>query len=304
MRADTIIAGREFYFKPGEYPLTVLRVTADDAHRPSHPHDLTEIEHKHDFCELVIVAGGHARHSLEGRDFPVSAGDVFVLQGHQSHYFHDCDNLELINVMYTPTRLPLPESELRRLPGYCALFILEPTCRRQHRFISRLHLSRTRLAHAELIVQEIEVELNEGQSGYEAVLLTRLLDLMVFLSRAYRTSASTEAKALLRVGGLICELEKHYARDWSLPELVELSAMSRSTLMRIFRKATGQTPIDYLVRLRIQKAMALLTQTEWSITRIATAVGFNDSNYFSRQFRQTRGCSPSAHRQSHQYAVF
>ena len=71
-------------------------------------------------------------------DFPVTAGDVFLLQGRQRHYFHDRQDLDLVNIMYDPEKIGLPENELRRMPGYCAMFILEPTYRRQHRFASRL----------------------------------------------------------------------------------------------------------------------------------------------------------------------
>jgi AraC-like DNA-binding protein len=66
--------------------------------------------------------------------------------------------------------------------------------------------------------------------------------------------------------------------------------------MRVFRKATGQTPIDYLVRLRIQKSISLLRNTDQPIIEIALESGFNDSNYFTRQFRKLTNESPSAYR--------
>ena len=72
--------------------------------------------------------------------------------------------------------------------------------------------------------------------------------------------------------------------------------MSRSNLMRVFRAATGQSPIEYLLRLRIQKAMALLRNTDLTITEIAMEVGFNDSNYFTRQFKRVQGSSPTRFR--------
>ena len=70
-----------------------------------------------------------------------------------------------------------------------------------------------------------------------------------------------------------------------------------SNLMRVFRKATGQTPIEYLVRLRIQRAMDMLRNTDLTVTEIALEVGFNDSNYFTRQFRRILGESPRSFRQ-------
>ena len=75
--------------------------------------------------------------------------------------------------------------------------------------------------------------------------------------------------------------------------------MSESNLLRIFKEATGQTPIDYRLRLRIKHAMRLLCDTDDPISRIASQVGFSDSNYFTRQFRTIIGTTPRAYRQQH-----
>ncbi len=237
-------------------------------------------------------------HWLEGMEFPVTAGDVFLLQGQQHHYFHDRRNLDLINIMYDPEKIGLPENELRKMPGYCAMFMLEPAYRRQHRFASRLHLKRVPLAHAERLAEEMEKESEETGPGYEVALRAKLLELLVFLSRAYTKTDTTEAHALLRVGNVIGALENNYAKEWSLDELTAIAHMSRSNLMRVFRKATGQTPIEYLIRLRIQRAMELLRNSDLSITEIALEIGFNDSNYFTRQFRRVLGESPRSFRQA------
>ncbi len=298
MVAQSTIADRGNYFGPTDFPLAVRRVQTTSEHAPSHPHDLTEIEHSHDFCELVIVTQGSAMHMLEGTAFPVTAGDVFLLQGHQKHYFYDRANLDLINIMYDPEKIDLPENELRRMPGYCAMFMLEPSYRRQHRFASRLHLKRVPLARVERLAQEMEKECENEEPGKEVALRAKLMELMVYLARAYSSTDTTEAHALLRVGNVIGALENDFSKDWKLDELLSIAHMSRSNLMRVFRKATGQTPIEYLVRLRIQKAMDMLRNTNLSITEIALEVGFNDSNYFTRQFRRILGESPRTFRQN------
>jgi len=77
--------------------------------------------------------------------------------------------------------------------------------------------------------------------------------------------------------------------------------MSESSLLSTFKEATGQSPIDYLIHLRIQRAAELLCRSVQSISEIAFAVGFEDSNYFSRQFRQTMHTSPREYRR--RYAI-
>lgn len=295
----SVIADGIHYFGQSGFPLAIRRVETMTDNTPSHPHDLTEVEHRHDFCELVVVTGGSAFHVLENDRFPVTAGDIFLLQGRQRHYFCDRRNLSLINVMYDSEKINLPENELRRMPGYCALFILEPTFRRQHRFASHLHLKRIALGRVERLIETMEEECTHQTAGYETVLRSKLLELIVLLSRSYVNAETTEATALLRAGKVIGALESEFRKDWKLDELVNISHMSRSTLMRVFRKATGQSPIEYLVRLRIQKSMKLLHNTNMNITEIAMEIGFNDSNYFTRQFRKTNGMSPTAYRNQH-----
>lgn len=291
---DIIIASGANYFKIDGFPILVGRCVtnrkADDP--PPHPHDLTEIEHSHDFAELSIVIQGSGIQCLEGVDLPITAGDVFLLQGQQRHYFHSRQDLIMLNVMYDPEQLEFPESELRKIPGYCAMFLLEPSFRKQHRFTSRLHLERFHLAQVQAICEEMSFESNSNIPGRQVVLRAKLLELIVFLSRAYLSGESTEAHALLRVGEIIGNLESNFKRNWKLDELAKLGHMSKSNLLIIFRKATGQTPIDYLMRLRIQRAMEMLKTGGRTVTEIAFAVGFNDSNYFTRQFKKVSGLTP------------
>ena len=72
--------------------------------------------------------------------------------------------------------------------------------------------------------------------------------------------------------------------------------MSGSYLARVFREVTGHAPIEYLIHMRVRKAMELLRDTPWSVTKIAASVGFTNANYFSRQFKAVTGGSPTAYR--------
>ncbi len=292
--AKAVQAHGVHYFGNDGYPIAV-RVIYEEQ-RPYHEHDLTEVLHAHDFAELVVVAKGSGVQQIDGRDYPVSAGDVFLLQGRQKHAFAKREGMVLFNVMYDARRLSLPGDELRRLPGYSALFVLEPTHRRRHNFTSRLHLERTALAHAESLLQPMVKECGNRPVGYEASLFAYLLGLMIFLSREYAKIKTPNGRALLRLGELIGQLERHYARRWRLADLAAAAHMSESSLLATFKEATGQSPIDYLIRLRIQRAAELLRHGSQSISEVAFSVGFDDSNYFSRQFRKTMQTSPREYR--------
>ncbi len=286
----TTVLNNQLYFGAGGFPIAVF--TEGISNTPRTRPNYTEVEHSHNFWEIVFINGGHGMHCLEGQSFPVSVGDVFLLQGRQKHFFHDLHDLELMNVLYDPELLGLPESELRKLPGYCAMFMLEPQHRKHHRFSSRLHLKRLDLAPALQIVDKIETSSTKKDAGWEVTALTALQELIIYLSKCYLSAESPDAESLLRVADVIALLEKEYMNPWNLNDLVKTANISKGNLIRIFKNATGQTPIDYLVEIRMQHAMDLLGKTNLPVTEIAYRVGFSDSNYFSRHFRDKTNSSP------------
>ena len=60
-----------------------------------------------------------------------------------------------------------------------------------------------------------------------------------------------------------------------------------------FKKITKFTPMQYIISLRIESAMNLLGNTDYSISQVAEAVGYDNALYFSRIFRKYTGMSPS-----------
>jgi transcriptional regulator GlxA family with amidase domain len=74
------------------------------------------------------------------------------------------------------------------------------------------------------------------------------------------------------------------------------AAVSRSGLQRKLKQAMGVTPQELLSEARIKRACQLLRQTDKSIAEVAYSCGFNDPKYFSRNFRQSMGQSPSEYK--------
>ena len=287
--------GSNYFAKTG-YPIAAVRVRIARGERVSHEHDLTELEHEHDFRELVIVLHGTAHHRLQGRNLRVQTGDVYILQERSRHYFYDIEELELINVMYDPARIPLPHALLRGMPGYSALFLLEPQYRKRHQFSSKLQLDPPALNQAIRIGEQLIAEAAQDAPGKNVMLLARLLELMTFLSRQYGEAQTRQSRELLRIGDVIVSMEQDYRRPWTVSELCARAHMSRSTFLRTFEKAMGLPPIEFLIQRRLDAAARMLRDTDKPVTEIALDAGFSDGNYFARQFRRSRGMTPTEYR--------
>jgi len=284
------------FFKENTHPIALRSIHGDQHYQ--HPGDLTDVEHWHDFAELVIITEGYGIHSIDGIDYPVSAGDIFVFQGKTKHYFKERHGLTMHNIMYDNRRLQHSFKNLQGDAGYNAMFLLEPAYRRRHRFESRLRISRRSLGHVETIIHKIRDEQEQQLAGNDTLMLSMLLELIVFFSRQYSKVDIPQAQALYRIGKIISRLETQYQKDWNITQLTKVAGMSKSSLIVTFKNATGYSPIDYLIRIRLQKAAELLIETEESLGEIAVQCGFHDSNYLTRQFRRVNNLTPRQFRKN------
>lgn len=253
--------------------------------------------HAHEFSELVIITGGNGWHVTGRESWHLSSGDVFVISGARPHTYKDMEQLCLLNILFQPEKLNLAWFDLPALAGYHALFTLEPAWRSRHQFKSRLHLSpqelRTVLSH----VEQLESELKNRPPGFAFLAMANFMQVVGFLSRCYNRSWNPDSRALLRIAQAISHLETNYREPIELDSLAEIAHMSKRSFIRAFQAATGISPIAYLIQLRVNRAANLLQRTDDSVTEIAFKVGFNDSNYFTRQFRKLSGTTPRTYRQ-------
>lgn len=278
---------KQDWFHDDGFPIVVER------RDPQEPFGL----HCHEFAEIVIITGGRGLHITGEDSYELAAGDTFVIGGDRPHDYLNMDQLRLVNILFDPIDFPMTVGDLQSLPGYHALFTLEPACRKQHKFTSRLQLNPAELAETLRQVDLLDEELTSRSPGFATVATAAMLNLATFLSRCYSRSGNPESKKLLRIAESISAIQRNFAEPISLDHLVETSGMSRRSFIRTFENAMGTSPIKYLINIRIQEACRLLRTTDRTITDIAYEVGFSDSNYFSRQFRSTLGVSPRQYRQ-------
>ncbi len=88
-------------------------------------------------------------------------------------------------------------------------------------------------------------------------------------------------------------LELHYQEKLHIKDLAASFHLSESTLYRIFKKATGGSPYQYLFQYRLSKAIALLESSNLNVSEIAQEVGIDDPFYFCKIFKERFGSSPS-----------
>lgn len=91
-------------------------------------------------------------------------------------------------------------------------------------------------------------------------------------------------------------LEANLSRAITIGDLAGRAGLGERTFMRRFKRATGETPLDYLRQLRIETARKLLESTAETIDEITRRAGYEDISSFRKLFKRTTGLSPSAYR--------
>ncbi|MEE9367230.1 MAG: AraC family transcriptional regulator [Pontiella sp.] len=144
--------------------------------------------------------------------------------------------------------------------------------------------------------------IGEMQSTHElrnAHVTTLLRAILVELKRIVAGEVLDDGKHTYsekRVQALIASMPARCDQQWTLAEMAEHCGIQRTQLSKIFQKLTGSTPMEYLFRIRMERAKTLLRETDIKIIDIAFECGYGTSQYFSNTFKQAAGSSPSEYR--------
>lgn len=145
-----------------------------------------------------------------------------------------------------------------------------------------------------------------GRPSEERVLcLLRVLNILAqdaeAVSLASRRSMPAASGAdRTRIDRVLDHIHLNYAAGLTLEHLAEVAALSPSGLHRLFRRHTHLTISDYVMRLRIGEACAMLSGSSRPIAHIAAAVGYQTLANFNRQFKALKGVTPRSYRNSFQ----
>jgi AraC-like DNA-binding protein len=156
-------------------------------------------------------------------------------------------------------------------------------------------------------------EQRERRSGWQASMLSGLLDVLVNVARVNQSantarSASNSNVSSTPLAGrseqavldVASHIETHFRESLTLAELSSRVHLSGPHLSRCFGRKMGMSLIDYIHRVRSEEACRLLRCTAEPVTTIASRVGYAEVAYFSRRFRAQTGHSPRQYRNAWQ----
>ncbi|WP_310604479.1 AraC family transcriptional regulator [Anaerosporobacter sp.] len=259
-------------------------------------HNTDMFLHDHsNFYELTIILSGSATHIVNNERYTIHKGDVFVVGRDIVHGFENPSNFKLCNIMYKPEILLNTTHDIQESAGFHSLFVLEPYLSKNSHFTSHLQLPIPIFEVTNGLISMLVQEYNSENIGRTTMLQALFWNLVVLLARAYQVEEHHK-DSFLNIAVPLAYINQNYRETITVTELASMAHMSERNFTRVFHKAYGMSPSNYIIQLRIQHAYELLQNTEFSILEVAYMCGFRDSSYFTRQFKQASGFTPREYR--------
>lgn len=243
---------------------------------------------------LVLVLAGAARveERVLGGEWEaaeVSAGDFFLTSSDEPYEMrwqtHGGDTFE---VMHLYLGLPLIEQASRELLG-------------AHAGPVRLRdVSGGRDGLVAFVMEQLRTELVLERSPSSLFARSLAQALVVHLVRSYLadTQPGRRVNALqaYKLRKVTDAMSMHLGAEFSLAKLARLAELSEYHFSRMFKRATGLSPSQYFIRLRMVRARHLLLETRRSVIDVGLEVGYSSPSHFSQVFRREVGVTPSEFR--------
>jgi AraC family L-rhamnose operon regulatory protein RhaS len=251
--------------------------------------------HKHDFSELFLVVEGTGIHQVSSHQYSLQTGDVFVINRGIEHGFRNVKNLKLINLMFDDTNPFFELPTMRMLPGYQALFKIEPWLRQTSEYPAKLTLDKVKCTQAFELMENIRTEYLGTKSGFEIMINSYMQQLVVLLSREYQLQESEIPSTTIALSRALIYVEQNYSDVGINSEKIANSAfISKRQLERLFKKFFNTSPNRYLRSIQLQHAKSILeSELTLSVSSVAEQSGFSDPNYFSKCFKKKYGFPPN-----------
>ncbi len=122
---------------------------------------------------------------------------------------------------------------------------------------------------------------------------------MMLISRFYRHATPQRPASDTRLLKVQRYIRQNLSRPLPLDELAEQASLCKDSLIRLFKRELGVTPVEYMLNKRVEQAQILLLTQRISIKEIALKLGFYHQSYFSSQFKAVTGMTPLQYRRQH-----
>lgn len=238
--------------------------------------------HYHKTYELYFLEAGEHSMMIDDCIFNVKPYDVTLFPANIMHKSHDTHG-------YTRTSLYFSEDFLDMyFTKHAKALLLQ--CFDHYKYT----LSKETFKIVKKILLLLEKEDADAKDNHIFIYLSELLN--IINDQPPVDTHQNNSQLNQKLSPILSYITQNYNNLSSIEEIAEKFYITKFHLCRIFKEATGLTLIQYINRVKVQNACALLENTSMSVTDIGYCCGFNSTMYFCKTFKQLMNMTPSEFR--------
>lgn len=242
------------------------------------PHKMLHA-HFHEKHELYYLEKGKTKYFIDNELFLLEAGDMIFVPKQTFHKTDSSDQSGIERILFTFDDSDLGDDAQK----YLALLYRQKLIR----------MPPDKQYEVQNIFRQISQEEEKKQSDYAKMQQLYFRQLLILISRHCETVPEAALDPTLRLVQDIAKfISENVSANLSLQGLSKRYALSTCYLSRTFKENTGVGLNEYVNISRITAAEQLLLSAKMSITEVAFACGYNDSNYFASVFKKLKGVTP------------
>ena len=254
-------------------------------------------KHRHNYVEMVYMCAGTTTHIINGsNELVLKEGDLLFLNQNVYHEILPAGEEDLaVNFIILPEFFDRPISMVEReniLRDFLISTLAGDTAMNDY-----LYIKTKGIIPVENLLENMIWTILGRHPMMDTINQTSmgllLMNLSRFADQIGRGDPQHEEQSLMF--SVLDYIEHHY-QNGTLAEISELSHLPTYQVSRMLKKRTGKNFKELLQLRRLQQAAYLLQNTTLSIDKIIVHIGYENSSYFYRVFREKYGCSPSEYR--------
>lgn len=229
----------------------------------------TTTAHAHEGVEIIYLKEGSCRTFVNGEEYELRAGDLFIIFPDSVHFHKDCVNISaVLNIFPTKTVPEFQRIFAEKTPE-------QPLIRNADEQI---------LILLELLAENKNKYKPEAKRGFLLAAVSLILENLYFSDR--------KEKAGENLGAILRFCNEHYTEDIMVETVATELGLSKSCISHIFTNKLQVNFRTYINSLRLEYALQLLEKDELTVTELAYESGFSTIRTFNRAFKREFGISP------------
>lgn len=243
--------------------------------------------HHHSSAEIMLVLEGHIKALIGTAYYECKKGDILFIPPSTIHEVLSLtDDAAIQGIVYEFSLVYVEGLQL----DFSELFL--------HNQRAPYIVGNDHPCHNELCqyIENTLIVYQNFSAGSKIQIVSNLLLFMSRLIQIFSLEVSAHDKNYKKLRTVLQYIDEHFTEKIQISELSELIHVCDDRLIRLFKQVTGETPIEYIMNLRIESAIKMLSSTDAPVSDIAEACGFGSATYMTRVFKRRLKTTPGKYR--------